>query len=84
MKIPMFDPVACRDDIIKWIKKYFAENGTPETKAVIGISGGKDSTIAAALLVRALGADKVIGVLMPCGEQADIEDARRVVAALNI
>lgn len=84
MKIPMFDPVACRDDIIKWIKKYFAENGTPETKAVIGISGGKDSTIAAALLVRALGKDKVIGVLMPCGEQADIEDARRVVSALDI
>lgn len=84
MKIPMFDPVACRDDIIKWIKKYFAENGTPETKAVIGISGGKDSTIAAALLVRALGKDKVIGVLMPCGEQADIEDAKRVVEILDI
>ena len=84
MKIPTFDPVACRDDIIKWIKVYFAKNGTPETKAVIGISGGKDSTIAAALLVRALGADKVIGVLMPCGDQPDIEDSRRVVSALGI
>lgn len=84
MKIPMFDPIACRDDIIKWIKKYFAENGTSETKAIVGISGGKDSTIAAALLVHALGPEKVIGVLMPCGEQSDIEDARRVVAALNI
>lgn len=71
-------------NVIDWIKRYFAENGTPETKAVIGISGGKDSTIAAALLVRALGKDKVIGVLMPCGEQADIEDARRVVTALDI
>lgn len=84
MIIPSFNPIYQRDYMINWIKEYFAENGTSTTKAVIGISGGKDSTIAAALLVRALGKDRVIGVLMPCGEQTDIEDARRVVSTLDI
>ena len=84
MIIPSFNPIYQRDYMINWIKEYFADNGTSTTKAVIGISGGKDSTIAAALLVRALGKDRVIGVLMPCGEQTDIEDARRVVSALDI
>ena len=69
--------------IIDWIKEYFVKNG-PDSKAIVGISGGKDSTIAAALCVKALGADKVIGVLMPCGKQEDIEDARKVCQILNI
>ncbi len=56
---------------IAWIKSYFAENG-PQSKAVIGISGGKDSSIVAALCVQALGKDRVFGVLMPQGEQNDI------------
>ena len=72
-----------RDHIIDWIKDYFVKNG-PDAKAVIGISGGKDSTIAAALLVRALGADRVIGVLMPNGTQKDIADSRRVCEHLGI
>ena len=67
-----------------FIKTYFRDNGTPDTKAIIGISGGKDSTIAAALLVRALGADRVIGVLMPEGYQNDIGDSRRVCEILGI
>ena len=71
------------NNICDWIKKYFVENG-PNSKAVIGISGGKDSTVAAALLVRALGAENVIGVLMPQGEQSDIDDARWVCDILNI
>ena len=71
------------DHIVKWIKTYFVENG-PNSKAVIGISGGKDSTIAAALCVRALGAHRVIGVLMPDTVQKDIEDSHRVVKALHI
>ena len=58
---------------IQWIQEYYKDN--PDGKAIIGISGGKDSTIAAALCVEALGADRVIGVLMPNGEQYDIEDA---------
>jgi NAD+ synthase len=69
-------------DCINWIKEYFKDN--PDGKAIIGISGGKDSTIAAALCVEALGADRVIGVLMPCDGQADIEDSVCVVRTLNI
>lgn len=72
-----------RDHIVDWIKDYFAKEG-PDAKAVIGISGGKDSTIAAALLVRALGRDKVVGVLMPNGTQSDIADSKRVCEYLNI
>lgn len=70
--------------IVDEIKKYFVKNGNENTKAVIGISGGKDSTIAAALLVRALGADRVIGVKMPNGTQSDIDDATEVCNLLGI
>ena len=79
-----FDPAEQVKLIENFIKTYFAENGSPTTKAVIGISGGKDSTIAAALLVRALGPDRVIGVLMPNGEQADIDDSISVCMELGI
>ena len=79
-----FDPAEQVEVILDFIKNYFVENGNPNTKAVIGISGGKDSTIAAALLVRALGADRVIGVLMPDGEQKDIKDAMEVCNILGI
>lgn len=58
---------------IEWIKDYFKDN--PDGKAIIGISGGKDSTIAAALCVQALGHDRVVGVMMPQGHQKDIADA---------
>ena len=71
-------------NIIDDIRHYFATNGNKDTKAIIGISGGKDSTIAAALLVRALGNDRVIGVLMPDGDQKDIADAREVCEYLHI
>lgn len=71
------------EDIVTWIKQYFIDNG-PDCNAIIGISGGKDSTVSAALLVKALGADRVIGVLMPDGEQADIVDAREVCTHLGI
>ena len=71
-------------NMITEIKKYFVQNGGKTTKAIIGISGGKDSTIAAALLVRALGAENVFGVLMPCGEQTDIADSYKVVEYLHI
>lgn len=71
-------------NIVNHIKKYFAENGGPTTKAVIGISGGKDSTITAALLVRALGPDRVIGVMMPNGIQSDIADSIEVCKILGI
>lgn len=78
-----FDPIEEKYHIISWIRKYFKENG-PDCKAIIGISGGKDSTIAAALCVEALGRDRVIGVMMPNGEQSDIDDSVAVVKALSI
>lgn len=71
-----------KDEVIAWIKDYFKDN--KDGKAIIGISGGKDSTIAAALCVEALGADRVIGVLMPCGIQNDISDSYEVVARLKL
>lgn len=67
---------------IQWIKEYFKDN--PDGKAIIGISGGKDSTIAAALCVEALGADRVIGVMMPDGAQIDIADSAEVCSILGI
>lgn len=70
-------------DLINWIKKWFEENGKGGT-AVIGISGGKDSTIIAKLCVNALGKDKVIGVMMPNGVQKDISDSIRVCELLDI
>ena len=70
--------------IIDEIKHYFVKNGNENTKAVIGISGGKDSTIAAALLVRALGPERVVGVMMPNKTQTDIEDSIKVCDILGI
>lgn len=78
-----FDPAKAVNSIVDWIKHYFAENG-PTAKAVIGISGGKDSSIAATLLTRALGEDRVLGVLMPCGGQKDIMDSMRLIEHLGI
>ena len=68
--------------VINWIREQFKD--IPDGKAIIGISGGKDSTIAAALCVRALGADRVVGVLMPQGAQKDINDSREVCEHLGI
>ena len=69
-------------ECINWIKEYFKDN--PDGKAIIGISGGKDSTIAAALCVEALGADRVVGVMMPQGNQSDIDDSKEVCDMLGI
>ena len=68
---------------ILWIKNWFEKNGSG-CNAVIGISGGKDSTIVAKLCVEALGADRVIGVMMPNGVQKDISDSIRVCKLLGI
>lgn len=85
LKIPnkKFNTKDAIDQTVTWLQKWFAENG-PDCNAVIGISGGKDSTVTAMLCVKALGKDKVFGVLMPNGEQSDIEDAYAVCKALNI
>ncbi len=77
------DPKKTKEDIIRWIKDYFKEVGG-EYKAVVGISGGKDSCIVAALCKEALGANRVFGVLMPNGVQSDIEDSLAIVKHLKI
>ena len=77
------NPQAIKDALIQWIRDYFSQNG-PTCSAVVGISGGKDSTIVAALCKEALGADRVVGVLMPNGVQSDIDDAKAVVEHLGI
>ena len=69
------------DIIVKWIETWFKDKTGP---AVIGISGGKDSTVCAALLVEALGKERVIGVMMPNGVQSDIDDSHKVVDFLKI
>lgn len=68
----MFDAVKTKNDIVKWIQDWFKVNG-PECNAVVGISGGKDSSIVAALCAEALGKKRVIGVLMPNHAQEDID-----------
>lgn len=68
---------------VAWIREFFEKNG-PGCNAVVGISGGKDSSVAAALCVEALGKDRVIGVLMPQGQQFDIDMAYKLVDHLGI
>lgn len=77
------DMTAIKDRCVAWIRRFFEENGK-DCNAVVGISGGKDSSVAAALCVEALGAERVIGVLMPCGEQHDIDMAYKLVDHLGI
>jgi len=79
----VFDPVKTKDECVAWIREFFEKNG-PGCNAVVGISGGKDSSIVAALCVEALGRDRVIGVLMPNGEQHDIDMALLLVEHLGI
>ena len=71
------------EHITNWIKDYFIKNG-PNSKAIIGISGGKDSTIAAALLCRALGKERVVGVIMPDSVMNDFAIAKDVCGYLGI
>ena len=79
----MFDALKIKNDCVKWIRDFFEKSG-PGCNAVIGISGGKDSSVAAALCVEALGKDRVIGVLMPKGKQADIDCSIKLVNHLGI
>ena len=79
----MFNAEKVKNECVEWIRDFFEKNGKG-CNAVVGISGGKDSSIVAALCVEALGKDRVIGVLMPCGEQADIDMAKLLVDTLGI
>ena len=79
----MFNAEQITKDCVKWIQDFFEENGKG-ANAIVGISGGKDSSVVAALCVEALGKDRVIGVLMPCGKQHDIDMAQLLVNHLGI
>jgi len=78
-----FNAEQVKNDIVKWIRDWFEVNGKG-CNAVLGISGGKDSSVAAALCVEALGKDRVIGVLMPNGIQFDIDVSKALVEFLGI
>ncbi len=79
----MFDAERVKNECVAWIRDFFEKNG-PGCNAVVGISGGKDSSVTAALCVEALGRDRVIGVLMPNGVQHDIDMAELLVRHLGI
>ena len=83
MNMDYFNAEQTRNDLVNWIKDWFDKNGRG-CKAVIGISGGKDSTIAAGLTARAIGKERVLGVLMPNGVQKDIGDSIAVCNSLGI
>lgn len=68
-----------KEQLKEWIRKTVGDN-----VVVIGISGGKDSSICAAICVEALGKDKVFGVLMPDGKQKDIDKSLELVNFLGI
>lgn len=78
-----FNAKEVKKQCVEWIRQWFDANGKG-CNAVIGISGGKDSSVVAALCVEALGADRVIGILMPNGEQKDISDAVHLIEHLGI
>lgn len=79
----MLNAKKVKDEIVQWIRDWFEENG-PGCNAVVGISGGKDSTVVAALCCEALGKDRVIGVMMPEGHQDDIDMSYAVIRHLGI
>lgn len=79
----MFDVEKTANELIRWIRDWFSQNGKG-CKAVIGISGGKDSSVVASLCVEALGKENVVGVLMPNGEQPDFDCSMQLVKHLDI
>ena len=78
-----FNAEKTAQEAIRWIQAWFEQNGK-DCNAIVGISGGKDSSIVAALCAKALGKDRVIGVLMPNGEQSDIDCSKQLVEHLGI
>lgn len=78
-----FDAKKAADATVSWVRDWFNKNGKG-CNCIIGISGGKDSSVAAAVCVKALGKERVIGVMMPNKDQADIDMAELLVNHLGI
>lgn len=78
-----FNAAETKDRLVQWIRDWFEINGKG-CNAVVGISGGKDSSVVSALCVEALGKDRVIGVMMPQGVQSDIEYSQMLCNHLGI
>ena len=78
-----FNAKEVKDQVVQWIRDWFEVNGKG-CNAVLGVSGGKDSSVVAALCAEALGKDRVIGVTMPNGVQKDISDSMRLIQHLGI
>ncbi|MCL1866395.1 MAG: NAD(+) synthase [Oscillospiraceae bacterium] len=79
-----FNAAKIKDLLVSWVRDFFLQNATPDCQAVVGISGGKDSSIVAALCVEALGKERVFGVLMPQGTQSDIDVSLDLCGTLGI
>lgn len=79
----MFNAEKVKNELVKWIRDWFDKNGK-DCNAVIGISGGKDSSVVAALCVEALGKERVLGILMPNGQQKDMKDSVDICNYLDI
>jgi len=82
-KMYTFNAKQAKDQVVQWIIDWFEVNGKG-CNAVIGISGGKDSSVVAGLCAEALGKDRVIGVTMPNGVQRDIDDSMKLIKHLGI
>ena len=80
----IFDAEKKAEECIAWINHWFTNQSGGSKGLVIGISGGKDSTVVAALCAKAIGKEKVLGILMPNGIQSDIADARQVIKETGI
>ena len=79
----MFDAKKIKNEIVEWLREWEENNGKG-CNFIVGVSGGKDSSVVAALLVEAFGKDRVIGVKMPCGEQKDIDYSNMLINHLGI
>ncbi|MFQ6075010.1 MAG: NAD+ synthase [Candidatus Bathyarchaeia archaeon] len=82
--VPPLDFEETTDEVVGFVRKVV--EGAEASGVVIGLSGGVDSSLVATLCVRALGKDRVLGLLMPAEftPKQDVEDAERLAAWLGV
>lgn len=79
----VFNALEVKNKLVQWLRDYYDNNGNP-LNAVVGCSGGKDSSVVLAALVEAIGTDRVYAILMPNGIQSDIEDSYKICELLGL